>query len=61
MNAFIKYMVDRLKERSTWTGVALLATAIGVELNPDKMAKLIEHGAEAVGLIYMITKDNTDK
>jgi hypothetical protein len=38
---FLKYLLARLKEPSTYGGLGLLATSIGIVLNPNQLEALI--------------------
>ena len=47
---FIRFMVARLKEPSTYSGLGLLATAIGIVLSPDQLQAVIVLCMGAAGL-----------
>ena len=51
------YILDRAKEASTWRGVCLFLTAIGIPIAPDYMEAIVSVGMSVAGLIGMITKD----
>jgi hypothetical protein len=53
----VNWLLDRLKEESTWRGIVLLATALGVKLEPDKSEAIIAAGLAIVGLINVIRKE----
>lgn len=53
----LSYLMERLQERSTWAGLALLGTGIGVHFDPDHMSKIIEMACDLIGAIYVLTKD----
>jgi hypothetical protein len=55
MNVF-NYIIDRLSENSTWRGLILLATAVGLKLEPDQQAAILTTGLSAVGLINVFRK-----
>ena len=55
MNA-INYILDRLTENSTWRGIILLATAIGLKLDPDQQAAILTAGLALVGAINVFRK-----
>lgn len=55
-----RYLLDRLKEPSTWRGLALLATAAGVTLTPEQMQAIVAAGLAASGLIGVFTRDPKD-
>ena len=50
-------LYDRLKEPSTWRGLAMLATALGISVNPEMMEQTIVAGTAVTGLIGMLTAD----
>lgn len=54
---FLKYMAERAKERSTWVGISILGAAIGLHVDPDHMAKIVETASELLGLVLILTKD----
>lgn len=51
------YLLNRLREPSTWRGLVLLATACGVPLNPELQEAIIATGLAIVGLIGVATQD----
>lgn len=57
MNAIIRL----LKEGSTWRGVVLLLTAIGVQIKPDLQAAIISLGLSVAGLLGVIVPDGDVK
>jgi len=57
MNALFSFFKDRLKERSTWTGLALLGGALGVHFDPEHIPQIIETSAEILGAAYIISPD----
>lgn len=52
-----KYIVDRLRERSTWIGLFALLTGMGINVAPDMQDIIIGMGLAASGLIGILTKD----
>jgi hypothetical protein len=50
------YILDRAKEPSTWRGVMLFLTAIGVPIAPALADQIVAVGLAAAGLIGMVTK-----
>jgi hypothetical protein len=50
------WIIDRLKERSTWLGLISLVTAIGISLNPGQIEAVISAGMAAGGLIATMTR-----
>lgn len=53
----IKWAADRLKEASTWRGLTMLLTALGISVKPDLMEQIIVAGTGVAGLIGIVTKD----
>jgi len=51
------YFFARLKEASTWRGITLLLTAIGVPLAPGVADMIISAGLAVTGLIGALTPD----
>lgn len=51
------YILDRLKEPSTWRGIILLLTAIGVPIAPELQTTIISAGLGVAGLIGTVTAD----
>lgn len=52
----INAIIERLSENSTWRGLILLATAVGVKLEPELQTAIISSGLAVVGLINVIRK-----
>ena len=51
------YLIDRLKETSTWRGLALLLTAFGLHMAPELQEAIIASGVATAGLIGVIFPD----
>lgn len=55
MNAQLKTALDwllaRLSENSTWRGIILTLTGLGITIKPDKIAAITATGLAIVGLI----------
>ena len=51
------YIVERAKEPSTWRGVILLLTAIGVPIAPVMAEAIVSVGLAVAGLIGIATSD----
>lgn len=51
------YLLDRLREPSTWRGLTLLLTAIGVPLAPGVADAVIAAGLAVAGLIGALSPD----
>lgn len=52
----INIALERLSENSTWRGLILVATALGVKLDPDLQNQILAAGLSLVGLINIIRK-----
>ena len=50
------YILERAKEPSSWRGLALLATSLGLNLAPELMNSIISTGIAVAGLIGVVTK-----
>ena len=53
------YLLARLKEASTWRGIALLLTAFGVQVAPDVQEAVISAGVAVAGAIGVFFPDST--
>lgn len=51
------YIVDRLKEASTWRGIIMILTAVGVPIAPGMADAIIAVGMAVAGLIGVSTPD----
>lgn len=51
------YVLERMKEPSTWRGLTLLLTALGVPLAPGLSDAIIAAGLGIAGLIGALTPD----
>ena len=51
------YILARMKEPSTWRGLTLLLTALGVPLAPGLSDAIIAAGLGIAGLIGALTPD----
>lgn len=51
------YLIDRLKESSTWRGLAMLLTAFGLHTAPELQEAIIAAGVATAGLIGVIFPD----
>jgi len=52
----VNILLQRLSENSTWRGIILIATAVGVKLDPEFQESIIIAGLGLVGLINVIRK-----
>ena len=53
----MKYIIDRLKEPSSWRGLVMIATAFGVSVNPELLPSIIAAGTGLAGIIGCVFKD----
>lgn len=51
------YLFDRIREPSTWRGIILLLTAIGVPVAPQLAEAIVTAGLGMAGLIGVMTPD----
>ena len=51
------YMIERMKEPSTWRGIVLLLTAIGVPVAPAMADAIVSVGLAVAGLIGVAAPD----
>ena len=61
MKNIVNVIVERLSENSTWRGLILLGTALGLRLEPELQNQIIASGLALVGLINVIRKGNPSK
>lgn len=56
----MKEIVDKfgiaLGEASTWRGIVMLLTAVGLQLDPSQQTAIIQAGLAVVGVISVFTK-----
>ena len=57
----MKYIIERLKEASTWRGLIAVLTALGLVISPDLQAAIIATGLALIGLVGALTKDKKDE
>jgi hypothetical protein len=51
------YVVERLKEPSTWRGIVLLLTALGVPIAPAMADTVVSIGLAIAGFVGVATPD----
>ena len=56
MKTLIDTLLARLGENSTWRGLLLVATAVGVKVEPDLQNAILAAGLGLVGLINVVRK-----
>lgn len=52
-----RYLIERLKEPSTWRGVILLLTACGAPIAPANAEQIVSVGLAVAGLIGIFLPD----
>ena len=52
----MNYLLDRLKEPSTWRGLAVMIGAFGVHMHPDLMPAIATAVTAAIGLVEVVRK-----
>lgn len=56
MKKLALFVIDQLKQPSTWRGMIMLATSAGVAMNPALMEQIVVAGTGAAGLIGVLFK-----
>jgi len=56
MKKIIETLLEKLNENSTWRGLILIATAVGVKIEPELQEAILVVGLGLVGLINVIRK-----
>jgi len=51
------FIYNRLKEASTWRGIVLILTALGVPIMPEMAETIITIGIAVTGIIGVVTPD----
>ena len=54
----MKYLLERLKEPSTWRGLFALLTAVGLKLHPEMQEAILTTGLSLIGMINVIRKES---
>lgn len=52
------YLLARLKEASTWRGIAMLLTAFGVQVAPEVQEAVISVGIAVAGAVGVLFPDS---
>jgi len=56
-NVILKWILDRLSERTTWIGLTAILTSTGAVISPELQGAIISTGISVAGLIAIITKE----
>jgi hypothetical protein len=54
----MNYILDRLKEPSTWRGILAMVTAVGVKLHPELQEAIISAGLALIGMVNIFRKES---
>jgi len=52
----VNIVLDKLSENSTWRGIILVATAVGLKLDPELQNAILAAGLSLIGLINLVRK-----
>lgn len=52
----MEYLLERLKEPSTWRGAVMLAIGLGVGISPGQIETIVSLGTAVVGAIGVFAK-----
>lgn len=55
----MNWILDRLKESSTWRGIVWLLTVAGIALEPEQKEAIITAGIAIAGLLGVFTRDSS--
>lgn len=53
----LSWFTDRARERSTWVGLSVIVSALGVSISPELQDSIITAGVSVGGLVAIVTKD----
>ena len=56
MDMLKTYVINRAKEASTWRGIFMLLTALGLNIAPGLQDSILQAGVALVGLAGVVTK-----
>jgi hypothetical protein len=52
----MQWVIDQLKQPSTWRGITMLITSMGIAIKPDLMEQIVVTGTAVAGLIGVLFK-----
>ncbi|WP_024303319.1 hypothetical protein [Pseudogulbenkiania sp. MAI-1] len=52
-----RYLLARAREASTWRGLVLVATALGVSLSPEQQEAIVTAGLFVAGIVGALMPD----
>ncbi len=58
MTKFFEWAMARAKEPSTWKGIALVLTSIGINVSPESWQAIVSFGIALAGLFDIVIKEN---
>lgn len=59
MHKIVKFVLDRLKEKSTWaTLITVVSMVIGTEISPDQQEKIMTAGLSILAVIGIFVNEN---
>jgi hypothetical protein len=53
----VRFLLNRLDERSTWRGLIFVLTAVGINLDPAQMSAILTLGVSIGGALEMLLPD----
>jgi hypothetical protein len=56
----MKYILERLKEPSTWRGLFAVLTALGIKLHPEMQEAILTTGLALIGMVNVFRKESHD-
>lgn len=57
MKAVFVWLLDRLQEKTTWYGMISIAASIGLHLDPELEAHIIQLAVAAAGTVAFVTRE----
>jgi hypothetical protein len=54
----MNYILEKLKEPSTWRGILAMITAVGVKLHPELQEAIISAGLALIGMVNIFRKES---
>lgn len=57
----MKYLLDRLKEPSTWRGLIMVATGVGASWSPQSQEAIVYIGVSLAGVVGALLPDSWKK
>jgi hypothetical protein len=57
----MKYLLERLKEPSTWRGIIMVATGVGASWSPQSQEAIVYVGVSLAGVVGALLPDSWKK